>query len=90
MHTRRHATLRMNTQWGSVRVEEKGDPTRGQDSVIDIVRPWAKSRRGSCHMGLWDSALGTGDYPCQDSGRRVWLRSRRSCALGLRRLYVEF
>jgi hypothetical protein len=36
---------------GSVRVEEKfGDPTRGQDSVIDIVRPWAKSRR-ECHMG---------------------------------------
>lgn len=50
---------------GSVRVEEKGDPTRGQYSVIDIVRPWAKSRRRECHMGLCDSAPGTVDYPAK-------------------------
>ena len=50
---------------GSVRVEEKGDPTRGQDSEIDVVRPWARADGGRCHMGLCDSAPGTYDYPAK-------------------------
>jgi hypothetical protein len=61
---------------GKCTSRRKGDPTRGQDSVIDIVRP-------SGGIVTWALRLGArnDDYPRQGSGRRVWLRRRRSCAL---------
>jgi hypothetical protein len=61
---------------GSVRVEEKGDPTRasGQGPRYRYRPPVGKSRRAGMSHGLCDSAPGTMGLSRQSSGRRVWLR----------------
>jgi hypothetical protein len=65
MHTRRHATLRMNILW-EVSDSKKKAILHVARTVLSISsESVAKSRRGELSHGLCDSAPGTDDYPAE-------------------------